>query len=200
MFLQQQLVELDKLPRPDGVDSGNWSELKSTLRAMIVNRIASGHTASSAPSTNASRAPLMFDSIDGELIWGYYSAGDYDQNGEVNISDLTPLAVHLNQSVPADPNSVEAVVDGDSNGNINIADLTPLGANLGNRVASYNVYVSQSAGDYPASNTAASTIAVEQNVLFSTATGDPTHVANAKNHREGYKHQTNRRKPAHKQI
>ncbi|MEE8300430.1 MAG: hypothetical protein V3R28_03895, partial [Desulfatiglandales bacterium] len=25
-----------------------------------------------------------------ELLWGYYSNGDYDQNGEVNVADLTP--------------------------------------------------------------------------------------------------------------
>src|SRR6185295_11188074 len=82
--------------------------------------------------------------------------------------------VHLNQSVSGGANSITAVVDGDGNGQITIADLTPLGANLGNRVAEYNVYVSANAADYPTGNTAASTIAAAQTVVFNTATGDKT--------------------------
>src|SRR5690606_9214452 len=80
--------------------------------------------ASTAPATNHSRAVASFDGNAGILSWGYASQGDYDQNSETNISDLTPLGVHFQKKGPFDYFSVEAVVDGDANGEINIADIT----------------------------------------------------------------------------
>jgi hypothetical protein len=69
-----------------------------------------------------------------EVRWRYYNPGDYDQNGEVGISDLVPLATHFaagsnQQGFPV--TSIESVVDGDGNGEINLADLTVIGRNLG---------------------------------------------------------------------
>ena len=60
-----------------------------------------------------------------ELKWGYYSNGDYDQNSEVNVADLTPLAIHFMESAlpfKFQPNTIQAVIDGDDNGEINLAD------------------------------------------------------------------------------
>src|SRR5438105_9751517 len=60
----------------------------------------------------------MFDNAFPVLSWRYYNPGDYDQNGEVNGSDLTPLAQHLGAKVSGSssifaPNSIESVIDGD---------------------------------------------------------------------------------------
>lgn len=173
-FLQQQLVELERLPKPVNLAQAKWDDLKSTLRTLIEERIASGRTTSGAPDSNGSKAQLAFEGGTGTLSWGYYNVGDYDQNSEVNVADLSALGAHLLESVPADPNSSLAVIDGDGNGEINVADLTPLGANLGNRVSAYNVYSSQDAGDYPASNTEPSSVIPIGTLQFSAATGDKT--------------------------
>jgi PKD repeat protein len=73
--------------------------------------------------------------------------GDYDGNGEVGISDITPLGIYFGQSVEYDDpedhggiaywpsgdpdgegraNWLRARVDGDGNGVINVADITPI--------------------------------------------------------------------------
>ncbi|MCB1186059.1 hypothetical protein KDL29_02735 [bacterium] len=66
------------------------------------------------------------------LMIPYQLPGDYDQNSQVNLADLTPLAVHFGKKAPFDIGSVETVVDGDANGEINIADISVIGANFQN--------------------------------------------------------------------
>lgn len=81
------------------------------------------------------------------LQWTEKNVGDYDVNGLVTISDMTPIGTFFNQSVNATSDPVyAAIVDGDSNGLINVADLTPIGANFGNQITGYTLY-SNSAGD-----------------------------------------------------
>ena len=114
---------------------------------------------SAAPISDRSRAELVFESDSGELVWEYASQGDYDQNSETNIADLTPLGVHFRKDGPFDVHSVEWVVDGDGNGEINVSDITPIGINFQRRVSSYNIYISGSEDSYPDSNAAASSLA-----------------------------------------
>ncbi|MCB1217440.1 hypothetical protein KDL44_08600 [bacterium] len=76
----------------------------------------------------------------------YQLPGDYDQNSQVNLADLTPLAVHFGKKAPFALGSVETVVDGDANGEINIADISVIGANFQNSFTS----VSALAGDQAA--------------------------------------------------
>ncbi|MCH7472750.1 hypothetical protein IIA79_07360, partial [bacterium] len=100
------------------------------------------------PASEASRAALLFDSVN-ELSWRYASQGDYDQNGEVNISDLTPLGASFGAVGPFGMDSALSLVDGDANDEINIADVTPIGINFGVVTSGYNVYASSDVGDYP---------------------------------------------------
>ncbi|MCB1186348.1 hypothetical protein KDL29_04195 [bacterium] len=109
-------------------------------------------SSSAAPSTEASRMQLYFAPDFGLLYWYYRNQGDYDQNGEVNISDLTPLAIHFGKAAAGgsfDFTKVESVVDGDGNGEINISDISPIGANFGNSVQDFKLYFGTMA-DYPA--------------------------------------------------
>ncbi|MCB1221140.1 MAG: PKD domain-containing protein [Planctomycetales bacterium] len=78
--------------------------------------------------------------------------GDYDGNGEVGISDITPLGQYFGESVVYDDplehggiaywpsgepdgggrtNWLKARVDGDGNGEINTADITPIAIHFG---------------------------------------------------------------------
>lgn len=109
--------------------------------------------ASSAPkllaaiSTNASNAVTDLEAVDsGEesatLGWSERNTGDYDLNGEVNVSDITPIAVNYGKSYT--PESADfaklEVVDGDGNGEVNISDITPIVLNFLSTVKGYNVY------------------------------------------------------------
>ena len=90
----------------------------------------------------------------GNLVWYYFQQGDYDQNGEVNIADLTPLGANFGTAGPFSWQDAISCVDGDNNGELNIADVTPIGINFGNRMEGYHIYQSTSQVDYPTSNVA----------------------------------------------
>ena len=96
-----------------------------------------------------------------ELSFTERLLGDYDQNGEVNIADLTPLGLHFAAPVSyADPqahgglsywpagepdgggaaNWRLARIDGDANGELNIADLTPLALHWNQRLDGYQLF------------------------------------------------------------
>src|SRR5207248_232874 len=76
----------------------------------------------------------------GVFAWTYRNKGDYDQNGLVAISDLTPLGSHLGaSSSDSDWLSSSQVADGDGNGLISISDITPIGANFQGSVDGYDL-------------------------------------------------------------
>ena len=130
----------------------------------------------SAPTSDSSRSVVDFGIRSGALSWNYASGGDYDQNSEVNISDLTPLAIHFGEASangePFDQESLLRQIDGDNNGVINISDVTPIGQNFGRRVSHYHVYASTEESDIPAENDAPSTLTPIADVAFAEATGD----------------------------
>ena len=104
-----------------------------------------------------------------ELRWTERLIGDYDQNGFVNVSDLTPLAQHFNKTVsyrpltetggirgwPAgaadDPQSADnwrlARIDGNMDGVINVSDVTPIAQHWQEDLAGYAVYVVRDGGE-----------------------------------------------------
>jgi PKD repeat protein len=147
----ESIAALQISPTPPGVQAIVWNELTRELSRQLRARERS---ASTPPQDEASRAVLSFDSTTANLRWGHYMKGDYDQNGLVTISDLTPLGIHFGKSSaePGDPfnkESIESIVDGDSNGLINIADVTPIGQNFGRRVEGYRLYSSANINDWP---------------------------------------------------
>jgi len=92
--------------------------------------------------------PTLVTDLDGatnagavDLTWSYKLAGDYDQNSEVNIGDISAMGPRLNHSTSdgAD-DEADKVVDGDANGEVNISDLSILGANFLTGISGYNVY------------------------------------------------------------
>jgi hypothetical protein len=161
------LLQLVKLDRPGTVHyahmeaaaeqgfsgKGNLLTVRFVPRSMAATRLASA-----PPSAEHSRVELNGSVFSGKLEWYYRNRGDYDQNGEVNVADITPLGINLGTDnvVPGtsfDESSVLWMVDGDENGSINISDITPLGSNLGNSASSgYNIYASDDEADYPDSD------------------------------------------------
>lgn len=174
-FREAQLRELTHLPLPTGVAPELWQRLKTALAGMIASP---GKATRSAPATSASQARLAFNAGTGVLSWGYACQGDYNQNGEVGVSDLTPLGIHfgaVSGGGPFTPDSIEAVIDGSGDGAVGIADVTPIGLNFGNRALSYNIYQSTDPADLPASNTAPNGpgAVLLGHVALASATGTP---------------------------
>jgi PKD repeat protein len=128
--------------------------------------------ASQAPQTNASRGTVSWDPTTRTLSWYYFNQGDYDQNGETNIADLSPLSKYFKQTGPFAPNSIREVVDGDGNGEINIADLTPIAANFKASAEGYKIYKSTNQADIPTENGAPSSLPEVDEVPFASAQGD----------------------------
>jgi len=74
------------------------------------------------------------------ILWTYHNTGDYDLNGEVNISDLTPIGMYLGQTTASPDWTAAQVTDGDQNGEVNISDITPIGANFKNQIVGFEVW------------------------------------------------------------
>ena len=126
------------------------AELAAELKRVLL--LYPPRAVSAPPSSSASATVLSWDDEAGVFQWRYYSAGDYDQNGLVGVSDLTPLGVHFGKSSgggPFDPSTVESVVDGDSNGLIGVSDVTPIGQNFGVKCQGYRLYFSTEETDVP---------------------------------------------------
>ena len=137
---------------------GALATLRFTRADAFTGPRMASRAVSAAPVSNGSKAPLSWDPSNNRLRWMYYNQGDYDQNGEVNISDLTPLGANFGtQSEVAGHPFCEVLllsgVDGDGNGEINISDITPIGANLNaSALGGYEIYASPNQTDYPAAN------------------------------------------------
>lgn len=56
---------------------------------LVSSSYVSDQMVSSVPTTDAARINLR-DTYTGALIWYYHNPGDYNQDGIVNASDITP--------------------------------------------------------------------------------------------------------------
>jgi len=72
-----------------------------------------------------------------KLTWTEKTVGDYNNDGLVSISDVTPVAIHFLK--PPDTPQRE-IVDGNGDGIINIADVTQIARFFGKSITGYNVY------------------------------------------------------------
>ena len=128
---------------------GTAIESGTLLRARLIAAQADRHS-SALPSGNRSQVMDLEIIDDGEnpqtLAWSYRNNGDYDQNSEANISDLTPLSTRIFESTSdGELDELDGVLDGDGNGEVNIADITTLGQNFLARVGGYRVYSADTA-------------------------------------------------------
>ena len=108
------------------------------------------------------------------LQWSERNTGDYDNNGQVNIADLTPIGQNFGMAYTTESEifAVLEVIDGDENLVITIAELTPIGQNFGSFVTGYNVYRTELSE--PSEVPLASEAGRWTKVLNSEATADPT--------------------------
>ena len=101
---------------------------------------AGGYQGSHGTSVASTQAPTDLHFEGTELHWSYNAAGDFDQNSETNIADLSVLGVHLGHSTTDGVHdAADVVADGDHNGEVTIAELSVIGANFLKRTLSYRV-------------------------------------------------------------
>lgn len=86
------------------------------------------------------------------MTWEAQLTGDYNQDGVVNILDLTPLAAHLNESVADNPALI--VIDGNNDGVVNISDLMPLAAYFWSEMVGFKIELTEDLDQYPYSTVA----------------------------------------------
>ncbi|MCH7471979.1 PQQ-binding-like beta-propeller repeat protein, partial [bacterium] len=107
------------------------------------------------------------------LGWEERNIGDYNNNSQVEIADITPVGLYFGQKVAESPTPGRlALVDGDSNGEINIADVTPIGRNFLRYIQGYTVYYANT--DTPQSGDFAplGTPTIARQALYDAATAD----------------------------
>ncbi len=158
MLLDDALAEVrDFTPGKDAEANDVAKEVFEELRAELV-RILKERAVERDGKRVVSRAPdgaaglvtdLSYDSATRTLSWTYMNAGDYDQNGTVEIADVTQIAVNFGKTRANAGDSFPEWVDGDGDGEIGISDITPLALNYGSSVASYSIYTGEDAeGDF----------------------------------------------------
>ncbi|MCB1220743.1 MAG: PQQ-binding-like beta-propeller repeat protein [Planctomycetales bacterium] len=141
LALSAAIAEVETAVRPETVSEHDWSMLTEELVRVLSSRGLERLSSAIPPNDKALIGDFTAegDASQASFSWSYRNAADYDQNGEVNIADLTTIAVHLFKT-PASPDwNAARLADGDNNGEVNLADITPLGLNFANSVAGYRL-------------------------------------------------------------
>lgn len=132
------------VPGTETVSPTLQASLEDALDEALLEAGRTRATRSAAIGPGSSSPDLVIlESTPTELIaiWSYRNQGDYDLNGEVNVSDLTPLGQNFQKS-EQDADWLKAQwADGDFNGQNNLADVTAIGQNFGARVDGYQLEI-----------------------------------------------------------
>lgn len=142
--LTDTLAELNDMETPDGVDAALFEELKDALTKALKERDG-GKLAAAPPAEEINRIEDLefMDNGDGTytFTWSYKNSGDYNQNGDVDIHDITPLAQHYGEEA-GDGNEW---IDGDCSGVIDIGDIVPIARYYDRFLTGYGIYGGTSA-------------------------------------------------------
>lgn len=147
----QVAAEIDSLPM-NGVDAAVAKQLKEELRRVLA-QCGTAKAPSTPPCTVLNQVSDLQAVDDGgggvNLSWSYRSCGDYDQNGEVNVADLTEIGRHFEKNILSPDWDEARLADGDGNTEVNVSDITPIGVHFNNQVAGYKVFRCMDPGDCP---------------------------------------------------
>lgn len=154
--LTEVLGQLDSLQAPPSADQALFKELKAELsrqlessgRQKFTSRLAIGLINDFIISQNG----------DGTITvsWSYKNVGDYDLNGEVNISDITPLVINFGATINESNRDLIGHIDGDGNGEINLSDITAIVVNYLGLIEGYMFQSNR----YPGNETTWETIGI----------------------------------------
>jgi len=132
MTVYQAVAQIESAPVPGGVDPALWGELTAEL-ARVVAQGGSSQIVQHPPIGDRNQVDdleLVDDGSSQRLEWTYVNVGDYDQNGEVGVSDLTPIGLYFNKGIDDPLWSAARLADGNGDGLITVSDITPIGQNF----------------------------------------------------------------------
>jgi len=129
------LEDIEDTTKPTEVDSETWDSITTEFC-----RVVSARGTVDAPQAGTRVDDLLLEvTKDGTptFTWTYKNAGDYNLDGIVNASDITPVGVYWD-AAEGDENWPQAMVaDGNGNGRIELGDITPVGQNYKVHVDGY---------------------------------------------------------------
>jgi hypothetical protein len=130
-------------PVPDGVDPAVWSQLTERYAAEVA-RVVSAEQPRRLPPDELCRIEdlQLTPQVGGYLLeWNLRNPADYNQDGEVNVSDLATLGRFLNVGSSSEQWPEARFADGNNDGVVTINDITPLAENLRHTISGYVFYV-----------------------------------------------------------
>jgi PKD repeat protein len=162
-----QLLELYYTKQPGSVHCGqclaNWDVRDGFSGDGLVATLffrqqpyTESRATSAPPDTARSQTQLSWDEPSSTLSWRFYSQGDYNQNGLVGITDLTPLGMLFGQTLtyPGGLDTAKAVVDGNGDAQLNVGDLAPIGINYDKSLqGGWNIWGCVDTSQYPSDPT-----------------------------------------------
>ncbi len=114
---------------------------KLIFSSRYVNSQKFSRTRNVPNNDNGRISDLIFQPESDNLAWSYRNTGDYNQDGEVSIPDITPIAQYYQEIVEiSNPNYNQVeVIDGDLTGEVGISDITPIAINYLNDISRYKI-------------------------------------------------------------
>lgn len=141
--LQEALTELKNLSAPEGANQALLMELKARFEKALLYRGMQKFIASPPQGTDNKVADLKIQNNgDGtySLVWSYRNLGDYDQDGLVRASDISPLALHFAHARDINgnwPDTSDPAIDGNRDGQLTAVDVSGIAFNFASQVADY---------------------------------------------------------------
>ena len=150
--LEEVLANLDALEKPAEADRRVWMAIKGDLREWLLENYQNARGVRKYdpdPPEGARPYPPTHDYVKprdlkwshsgtyGKLVWTYVNDGDYNQDGTVNVSDITPLAAYYDQHVYQD-NTIQELIDEDDEPNYGFVDGDDLVDGPENQLYDYN--------------------------------------------------------------
>lgn len=138
--MDQALAEIESAAVPAGVDEELWGR----LTAELVQELSRGASEilQHPPAGEANRVTdleLIDDGGNMSLQWSYVNVGDYNRDGLVGVSDLTPVGQYF-EVADGDPQwDTARYADGNGDGRITVNDITQIGQNFLSQVSGYMV-------------------------------------------------------------
>ncbi len=123
---------------PQGVNEQIWTALNEELSKQLATR-----SVSAPPTAFVTVTSLVAVGNGPEeksmLTWSSIALkGDYNNDGSIDISDITPLAIYYGQECNSHAETI--FVNGDNDPTINIADVTAIAMNFGVHLEGFRVW------------------------------------------------------------
>lgn len=145
------IAELEVMETPRGATPEVFSQLREELLRQLKAKEAGKDVCappSGEPNVVVDLASSKNEAGGFTFTWSYRNQGDYDQNGTVGISDITPIALHYGESVSTEDllgTSIQNVIDTSNSNVIDVADVTAIAANFSNNCSGYQIQMGTSA-------------------------------------------------------